>query len=241
MERRVIAAVAVALCIFAAGITSCSSGESEPVRAESPTTTAPAEASPSIEVIYFNADPVSSVTRFVAAITNPSAQPLKGLVTEWIAYDVDDVIVGNRTKEQPTIPAGGTFNYVGGAGSLNLTGLPARVVVTVKNVGKLDAGEESAFLTVENAVLMPPEFSGGFGEATATVVSPATEVSKDSIDSTLILRDAAGNVVDADFDGEIAGPDVFPPDSKFGIKFYVSDFEAAPVSAEIQVFKGTGS
>lgn len=215
--------------------TSCSAGSSEPSSADATTVEAPA-ATPVVEVVYFAVESEFDVMRFVAAITNNGSEPITGLRTEWIAYDANDVIVGNRVKRQPTIPAGETFNYVGGAGSANLTGTPARVEVTVVDEGRFDAEAGSSFLAVTDVVANPNTVLGGFDDVTATVTAPPEGVRKDELGSSLIIRDLAGAITEADFISDILGPDVFPGGSKFGIRFSLSGYAGPVDQLEVQVY-----
>jgi hypothetical protein len=228
------------LLLFAASVSvACSSDSPEPITADATTSTAVAAVEPSIEVTYFSVDPDFDVMRFVAEITNNANEPLVGLRTEWIAYDANDVILGNRIKEQPAIPAGATFAYVGGAGSANLTGTPARVEVTVVDAGDLDPEAASPLLQVADVTVNPNPVLGGFEDATSTVTAPPEGVRKDELAPSLIIRDAEGSITEADFIGDILGPDVFPGGSKFSVRFSLFDYEGPADEVEIQVYVDT--
>ena len=235
--RRPLAMVVVSIALT---MSACSSETAAPIVGEATTSTAAPAIEPTIEVTYFAVDPQFDVMRFVAEIKNNASEPLVGLRTEWIAYDANDVIVGNRTKQQPAIPAGGTFDYVGGAGSANLTGTPARVEVTVVDPGSRDADAASSLLEVTDVVANPNTVLGGFDDATATVTAPADGVRKDDLASSMIIRNAEGIITDADFIGDIVGPDVFPSGSKFAVRFSLYDYEGPVDQLEIQVYIDQG-
>lgn len=206
-----------------------------PVVAEETSTTQEPVLPPTIEVTYFAVNE-SDVARFVAEITNNADETLVGLKTEWIAFNSNEVIIGSFVREQPPIPPRGTLNYVGGAGGLNLTGTPARIEVTVTEVGRFVAETALPYLLVEDVQVNASQFSSGYDNVTATVTAPENGVWKDEIQTSLVIRDAEGVVTYADFISDIAGPEQFPADSRFAVSFSLLGYDGPVDNIEIQVY-----
>lgn len=55
------------------------------------------------DVVWYDVDEEESVLRFVVELSNPNSYPLRGVTTEWIAYDENDAIVGSFDGTQPDI------------------------------------------------------------------------------------------------------------------------------------------
>lgn len=218
------------------GLAGCSSADPEPVTAEATTSTQAPASDPTVELTYFSVNESTDVMRFAAEITNNADEAIVGMRTEWIAFDANDVIVGNRVKDQPTIPAGATLSYVGGAGGANLTGTPARVEVTLVDLGRFSADAESPFLEVSDISVTTSEFTGGYGDVTATATAPPEGVRKDDLSTSLIIRNAEGVITKAEFISDVLGPETFPGDSKFAVRFSLFNYEGPVDDVQIQVY-----
>lgn len=197
---------------------------SKPVVAEAP--------SPTVAVDWFWTDE-ESVFRFLATISNSSDKAIEGLETEWVAYDSNDAIIGSKKGTRPTIPAGGVLTYVGGAGSFNLSGVPARVEVRIINPGRFtsDAGP---LIAVSDVKFEKDEFGPEY-TVTAKASAPV-ELTTEYLGACIVLKNAAGDVVGADFWAPENLPSTIPAGSSFAVEAGFITVDEKPASAEVVVF-----
>lgn len=201
----------------------------------SPTATAtPDVPRPTLEVAYFHARTGERLFRVAVAITNPAAKTIEGLKMRWDAYSADNAIVGGIASSLPPIAGGQTFYYVGGAGGANLTGDPASVKVTVVDGGRFTDAPSILFTTEPGTVLMEeyPLSKDKQARASANVVTGDKAVDRFDTVVTVILRDAAGAIVGADFDRPVSLPESIPPGTKFRSEIRFIDVTGTPVKAE---------
>lgn len=195
---------------------------------EAPTTTT-AAAEPTAEVVFtfFNDDPFF---RFAVEIKNPADQARVGMRTTWKVLDSNGVIVGTlEDTERPAIPAGGSIWYVGGAGAANLTGTPASVEFEITDPGTLTDSVPPSSVVAENPTFERSTFDfydGARSYDASFVIAATADVTTDDIGTVVLLRDAAGNIVAADW----ADTNAVPSTLKAG--------EKANATATLQVANG---
>ena len=172
--------------------------------------------------------------RFVAVIDNPLSQTRVGVVTEWVAMEAADAIVGSVKTHQPPLAGRSTHTYVGGAGSVLLTGTPVAVSVNVVNKGTLtkEAGDTWAV----DSVSLTPEFRTGEYRVTATVTTGSRTVAAAQITANVVLKDAAGSIVGADFETPENLPAAVPPNTKFAVEFRFVSSTSEPATAEVTAY-----
>lgn len=183
------------------------------------------------DVVWYDVDEEESVLRFVVELSNPNSYPLRGVTTEWIAYDENDAIVGSFDGTQPDIPANGKIYYVGGAGSANLNGTPSRVEVKVTYDG-LMTNRELPEITVSNEQIKDNGFNWFTVSADCVTDSDIQSV---DLDCLFILKDESGQIVGAEFGGTDNLPDSIGANGKFTISEDFFDLPTVPATAEIQV------
>jgi len=184
------------------------------------------------EVLWMGVDEEHTVLRFVVKLTNDNDYPMRDVATEWVAYDKNDAIVGSFDGVQPDIPANSCIYYVGGAGSLNLTANPARIEMNITTEGIL-TDRVMPQITVSNVQLI----NGGWGsyDVTADCVTDS-EIMTANLDGQVIVKDADGNIIDAEFWSADNLPDSIPADGKFVMSEYFYDLPAVPAAAEVYMY-----
>lgn len=184
------------------------------------------------EVIWTGVDEEYTVLRFVVKISNDNDYVMRDVTTEWIAYDKNDAIVGSHDAAQADIPANGYVYYVGGAGSANLSGTPVRVEMRVTTDGIL-TNREMPQITVSNVQIINRGW-GGF-DVTADCVTDS-EIMTANLDGQIIVKDAEGQIIDAEFWRADNLPDTIPADGKFILSEYLYDLPAVPTEAEVYMY-----
>ena len=184
------------------------------------------------EVIWTGVDEEYTVLRFVVKISNDNDYVMKDVTTEWIAYDKNDAIVGSHDAAQADIPANGYIYYVGGAGSANLSGTPVRVEMRVTTDGIL-TNREMPQITVSNIQIINRGW-GGF-DVTADCVTDS-DIMTANLDGQIIVKDAEGQIIDAEFWSADNLPDSIPTDGKFVLSEYFYDLPAVPTEAEVYMY-----
>lgn len=184
------------------------------------------------EVIWTGVDEEYTVLRFVVKISNDNDYVMRDVTTEWIAYDKNDAIVGSHDAAQADIPANGYIYYVGGAGSANLSGTPVRVEMRVTTDGIL-TNREMPQITVSNIQIINRGW-GGF-DVTADCVTDS-DIMTANLDGQIIVKDAEGQIIDAEFWSADNLPDSIPADGKFILSEYFYDLPAVPTEAEVYMY-----
>ena len=183
-------------------------------------------------VMWIGVDEEATVLRFVAKITNLNSYSLAGVNTEWIAFDKNDAVVGSFSGSSPDIPADGSIYYVGGAGSANLSGTPDRVELKITSEGLLTK-RVVPNVSVSNAQVV----NNGFNYFTVTAACVTdTEINTVDITGAIIVKDAEGQIIDADFWSAENLPDILPEDGKFILSADFFDLPTIPASAEVYVY-----
>lgn len=164
------------------------------------------------------------LVRFASTISNPGVYPVTGAAVTWTAYNSANAIVGSHVHDSYAIPALSSITYVGGAGSVNLSGAPARVAVAVTNPGHY-MKTVPATLPVTTVALANSTTGGSpfYADATSytvtgnvTVEGPKPVASAD-LDISITLLNSAGAVVGADFwDTTTQLPSTLNPGTKIG-------------------------
>ena len=185
-----------------------------------------------VEVLWMGVDEDSTVLRFVVKLTNENDYPMRDVATEWVAYDKNDAIVGSFDGSQPDIPANSCIYYVGGAGGANLAANPARIEMNITTEGIL-TDRVMPQITVSNVQLI----NGGWGtyDVTADCVTDA-EIMTANLDGQVIVKDADGNIIDAEFWRADNLPDSIPADGKFVMSEFFYGLPAVPATAEVYMY-----
>jgi hypothetical protein len=193
---------------------------------------------PTVSVNYFFTASGTSFIRFAATISNPGLAPLAGAVIQWTAFDVSGALVGSHTHYCYPINALSSITYVGGAGSATFTGTPVKVTATVKEPGSYGKTVPPSFpvTTVQLAANSFNLFTNATTyKVTADVTIAGTEtVTISDLDLSIVLLDASGNIVGADFDEPTNLPTTLTPGTKIAISTTVAA-TAPPTSASISV------
>lgn len=184
------------------------------------------------EVIWTGVDEEYNVLRFVVKISNDNDYVMRDVTTEWIAYDKNDAIVGSHDAAQADIPANGHIYYVGGAGSANLSGTPVRVEIRVTTDGIL-TNRQMPQISVSNIQIINHGW-GGF-DVTADCVTDS-DIMTANLDGQIIVKDAEGQIIDAEFWSADNLPDSIPADGKFILSEYFYDLPAVPTEAEVYMY-----
>lgn len=184
------------------------------------------------EVIWTGVDEEYNVLRFVVKISNDNDYVMRDVTTEWIAYDKNDAIVGSHDAVQADIPANGHIYYIGGAGSVNLSGTPVRVEIRVTTDGIL-TNRQMPQISVSNIQIINRGW-GGF-DVTADCVTDS-DIMTANLDGQIIVKDAEGQIIDAEFWSADNLPDSIPADGKFILSEYFYDLPAVPTEAEVYMY-----
>ncbi len=184
------------------------------------------------DVVWFGVDEENTVLRFVVQLSNPNTYTLRGVATEWIVYDKNDAIVGSFDGTQPDIPANDSVYYVGGAGSANLSGMPARVEVKITSGGLL-TNRKLPQIALSNIQIK----NNGFNWFTvfADCVADA-DIKTVDLDGQIIIKDANGQILEADFWSAENLPDSIDAGGKFAISEDFFDLSAMPEKAEVYMY-----
>lgn len=184
------------------------------------------------DVIWTGVDEQYTLLRFVAKISNDNEYAMRDVVTEWIAYDKNDAIVGSLQSVQADIPANSSIYYVGGAGSARLSGTPARVEIRVASEGVL-TNRTLPQISVSNVQII----SQGWGsfDVTADCMTDS-DIMTANLDGQIIVKDADGQIIDADFWSADNLPDTIPANGKFVLSEYIYDLPAVPTDAEVYMY-----
>ncbi|WP_127481334.1 hypothetical protein [Nocardioides pantholopis] len=222
------------IAFFVAGVISGCGGTDDPITTSS-TGPAAKEAAPlaaNVAYTYFNSDPLA---RFAVEIANPATAARLGVTGTWKALDADGVIVGTHDTELPTIAAGQSIVYVGGAGAANLTGTPAQVTFEVTDEGKLSSQPLEPSIAVSTTTLNRAEFDlNGDGrdyDVTLTLTA-LTDVNPADIKTNVILKNAAGKIVGADWTDMSTAPAALAAGDKVKVATIVTVPHGKPASVE---------
>ena len=231
--------------IVAVILTACGSGSpSSSGSGQQATTPSASSASPtpSISVAFFRMVPGSnSYFRFAASIMNPESKTIAGMVVTWTAYDSAGAIVGSRPHHCPLIGANSTQTYVGGAGSISLSGVPARVSAVITDPGHFVDTPASPFpVTSVQFSQASAAFQAGFDptafavyEVTGDVtIGGSVSVQPVTLDIPITLTDSNSKIVGADFYQPTNLSVPLTPGTKFRVDDYLA-VTATPSAASI--------
>ncbi|MBQ9879364.1 MAG: hypothetical protein IJM45_02910 [Clostridia bacterium] len=173
--------------------------------------------------------------KFLVKISNPNDYTIKGIKSEWTAYDSAGAIVSYLSTSQPDIPANGYIYYVGGAaGSAYFTGDPATVDFNITTEGTL-TNRVTPKIKVSDVQFKNDGYSFGYHwyEVTANCQTDS-EVKSDQLNGQLILKNADGKIIHADFwlADENNLPDTIKKDGKFKISITLLDLPDIPKDTE---------
>lgn len=184
------------------------------------------------EIIWTGVDEDNTVLRFVAKLSNPNPYPMRNVVTEWIAYDKNDAIVGSFDGFQPDIPANSHIYYIGGAGSANLSGTPAYVKMEITTEGIL-TNRTSPAIAVSNVEIEDHGFSWFTVSADCMTDS---KITTENLNGLVIIKDADGQIISADFWRAENLPDAIDANGKFILSNDVFSLPAMPTDAEVYMY-----
>ena len=184
------------------------------------------------EVVWLGVDTENTVLRFVVKISNANPYTLRGVTTEWVAYDKNGAIVGSYDGSQPDIPANGCVYYVGGAGSANLSGTPARVEMKITTEGLL-TNRELPVISVSNIQVENHGFN--WFTVSADCVTDS-DINTADLDGQIIVKNADGEIIDADFWSADNLPDSIEANGKFILDEDFFDLPALPKDAEVYMY-----
>ncbi len=196
----------VLLSVLAVGVAcaACTSGASQapPAVGRSQQLAESVQASPTVETAWFWSDSgiQAPLFRMVSFIGNPGPKALTGVQLEWIAYDASNSLVGTHKTTVPTIPPGAKIPYVAGAGSLNLSGIPAKVELRVADKGSFvdtaaaGASRSRSHLVDIDLLYQQPGIRTcrRHSERAGTSSSAISSVSRSSAASGLLIRPLQG-------------------------------------------------
>ena len=186
---------------------------------------------PEAEIVWTGVDEEWMVLRFVAKFSNPNDYTLKGVNTEWVAYDANEAVVGSFKGLQPDIPAHGYIYYVGGAGSANLSGTPANAEIKVTADGQL-TNRVAPQITVENVQVI----NNGYNYYTVSAdCETDSDVKTVDLDGNIIVKDANGEIIGSDFWGGDNLPDTLEAGDKFKLSVDFFHLPAIPQDAEVYI------
>lgn len=234
---------AVLVLVLAVGVlcAACTSGTSQAPAAVG-RTQPPAESvqpSPTVEAAWFWSDSnkEAPLFRMVSFIGNPGPKALTGVELEWVAYDASNSIVGSHKRAMSAIPPGAKIPYVAGAGSANLSGIPARAELRVVEKGSFVDTAAPAF-KVTNISFKKSDFNlykgaKGVYDVTAKVTTGPEEVASANIGGLVVLKDQAGAVVGGDIWMPENLPETIPPGTTFTMQIPLVVVTAKPASAEV--------
>lgn len=186
---------------------------------------------PETEILWFNVTD-AIVLRLVVKISNPNDCTLKGVTTEWIAYDADGAIVGSFKGERPDIPANGCIYYVGGAGSANLSDKPASADFKILSEGLL-TNRVAPQITVSDVTID----KGYFGMYTINALCETdSDIRSEDLSGQIIVKDADGQIIAANFWTPSNLPDTLSAGTKFKASENFFDLPSIPTSAEVCVY-----
>ena len=136
----------------------------------------------------------------------------------------------------PAINALSTITYVGGAGSAILTGLPASVSVTIAKKGDYIPTAATPYL-VDSVQFAPASgyyTNGSTYDVSGYVTIGSTEISSANLYVRIVLSNAAGQVVGADFQMPTNLPATLTPGLRIKIDDGFVPVVGTPTSAMIE-------
>ena len=163
---------------------------------------------PTVEIEWFHYGSEQEYLRFVAKVSNPNSVGISGTELTWEALDENGAYVGSHTKVFNFIPAKSDWLYVGGAGSLNLSGPVAKIEIYLDSPGEAEYNKELLLFDVEEIVIDEYEYGDWRWTASARIKSPNKTISSDDLLENSIVYDRAGNIVCGDFNSFLS--DSFP-------------------------------
>lgn len=183
------------------------------------------------EILWTGVDEESTVLRFVIKLINENDYAMRDVVTEWVAYDKNDAIVGSFSGAQSDIPANGCIYYVGGAGSANLAGTPAYIKINISTDGIL-TDRQMPQVKASNVQVIDIGFGGFY--ITADCITDS-EIMTANLNGQVIVKDADGQIIAAEFWKANNLPDSISANGKFVLSEYFSDLPAMPMDAEVYI------
>lgn len=195
---------------------------------------------PSAELVWTFFSQSERFFRALVVLKNPADRAITGVQLRWDALDKDGVLVGSLPSRQPDIPAGGSIFYAAGAGSINLTGPPASLKVTVTEGGRFTDASVSPLVTeavsFEKAAFPSLSKAPNNYRVAGNVAIGANPVPISALSVVAVLRDAQGIVVGASFVSPPNGPDSLPAGTKIRVESTSVDATASASAVELYAY-----
>jgi hypothetical protein len=163
----------------------------------------------------------TNLMRVVATVSNPGLEPINGVTVSWNALNASGVLVGSYSSTIPTINALSSWTYVGGAGGTILTGTPASATVVAAEKGSYVKQLATLYTTdsLQFAVSQYGIYTGATDySVTGNITIGPNQIPSSSLDVVIVLTNAAGQVVGADFDQPSNLPAVLTPGLRIAIQ-----------------------
>jgi len=177
---------------------------------------------PTIKQVWFWSETGgTNLTRVVATVSNPGLEPISGVKVSWNALDASGALVGSYSSTIPTINALSSWTYVGGAGSVLLTGTPASAMVVVAEKGSYVKQMATPYTadSVQFGVNPYGIYTGATDySVTGDITIGKNQIPSSNLDVVIVLANAAGQVVGADFDKPDNLPAVLTPGLRIAIQ-----------------------
>jgi hypothetical protein len=210
-----------------------------------PATTTPPMAPPSAgepvvtDVPWLYSSP-SRLFVFVAVLRNTTPRTLDRVRLAWTAYEANGRPYRSSTGERlPPLGAYATQYFVGGASGPAMARAIARVDARATADGT-DGGDAATTLRSENVQLTgatPPQGRPGLSyRVTASLAVPASELNGSTLRTYVLLRDATGAIVGADWGRRESYPGGWPvlaPGTSF--RFQDGDVAATAEATQAEV------
>ena len=220
-----------------------STATAEPTATPEPTPTSEPEPEGAVELQFFQVfrsqhDDETFLVRFAAEVENLAPLPVRGMEVEWTAYDDTGAIVGSTSSRMPTLDAGETHMYVGGASDVHLSSEPADIEFSIVREGRIETDATNEALDVSEVTMAPHDFvlyDSEEYEVSYLVAFGDEDVDRFDLNVVIVLRNEAGDIVGAGFDSAPTNaPDTISAGSSLRLDSRVMAAEQA-TSAEVFV------
>jgi len=163
----------------------------------------------------------TNLMRVAVTVSNPGLEPINGVKMSWNGLDASGALVGSHSSTIPTVNALSSWTYIGGAGAANLTGAPATATVVVAEKGSYVKQVATPYATdsIQFAVNPYGIYTGATDySVTGDITIGADQIPSTSLTVVIVLTNAAGQVVGADFNIPSNLPAVLTPGLRIAIQ-----------------------
>ncbi|MFI5973530.1 hypothetical protein [Streptomyces sp. NPDC051452] len=247
MKRAV--SLPIAAVLAAVGLTACGSSEGRPaVDARIPRKPAAPASTASVRLAWNHTAKNGSDPEvwYVARVRNDS-KSAAAVVIDAQALDKSGTIVGSAETSLPRVPAGATFDYFGDLGgglSAALTGVPAKVQVTLnKTAGQAGISELGALATSDQTLTRDSsgdQYTGApYAYDLAVKATNGTRAAvSGGVTQQVVLYDAKGSIVGGGTGASDNAPDTLPAGASYREKWTGIPAVAKAVRAVYTVWPG---